>query len=196
MSTWLGITELSTDRITLRPITFDDTEALATLVDDPEPYRWTSGVPTDIESARNWIDKALADPEHRVAYVVVDNQTGRILGSTSFYEIDPGNLSTAIGYTYYATDVQGTTVNPTAKYLLLRHAFEDCGAVRVVWHTHESNARSRAAIAKLGATFEGLLRKHRRHPAAVTGWRTTAQYAMTDDDWPAARATLLARIDG
>lgn len=196
MSTWLGIAELSTDRITLRPITVDDTEALAGLIDDPEPYRWTSGVPTDIESARNWIGKALADPEHRVAYVVVDNANGRILGSTSFYEIDAANLSTAIGYTYYATDVQGTTVNPTAKYLLLRHAFEDCGAVRVVWHTHESNARSRAAIAKLGATFEGLLRKHRRHPAGVSGWRTTAQYAMTDDDWPAARAALLARMDG
>ena len=203
MSVWLSAGELAAERITLRPITFDDAEQLARVVDDPEPYRWTSGVPTDIESARNWIDKALADPEHRVAYVVVDNQTGRILGSTSFYEIDPGNLSTAIGYTYYATDVQGTTVNPTAKYLLLKHAFEDCGAVRVVWHTHESNARSRAAIAKLGATFEGLLRKHRRfHGGAsgatgeVDGWRTTAQYAMTDDDWPAARTALLARIDG
>ena len=69
----------------------------------------------------------------------------------------------------------------------------------MVWHTHESNAQSRAAIAKLGATFEGLLRKHRRFGASgatgdVTGWRTTAQYAMTDDDWPAARANLLERM--
>lgn len=132
------------------------------------PYRWTSGVPTDVGSARQWIE-ALADPEYRVAYAVVDNDSGRILGSTSFYEIDPANLSTSIGYTYYATEVQGTTVNPTAKYLLLTHAFEDCGAVRVVWHTHESNAQSRAAIAKLGATFEGLLRKRRRFGTGASG---------------------------
>ena len=87
--------------------------------------------------------------------------------------------------------MQGTAVNPTAKYLLMKHAFEDCGAVRLVWHTHELNAQSRAAITKLGATFEGLLRKHRRFG---DGWRTTAQFAMTDDDWSAAKATLLQRI--
>lgn len=191
MSFWLGTGELATDRITLRPLRLDDVEQLANVVDDAEPYRWTSGVPTDTESARQWIEKALADPEHRVAYVVVDNSTGSVLGSTSFYEIDAANLSTSIGYTFYAVDAQGTTVNPTAKYLLLKHAFEDCGAVRVVWHTHESNAQSRAAIAKLGATFEGLLRKHRRFG---DGWRTTAQYAMTDDEWPAAREVLLERM--
>jgi RimJ/RimL family protein N-acetyltransferase len=213
VSGWLGTEKLIAERITLRPFTFDDAEQLARVVDDPGPYRWTSGVPTDVGSARQWIEKALADPEYRVAYAVVDNDSGRILGSTSFYEIDPANLSTSIGYTYYATEVQGTTVNPTAKYLLLTHAFEDCGAVRVVWHTHESNAQSRAAIAKLGATFEGLLRKHRRFGTGAsgatgditepgvatrdtTGWRTTAQYAMTDDDWPAARAVLLGRMSG
>ena len=147
MSSWLGVVDLTAGQITLRPLRLDDTRQLADVVDDPEPYRWTSGVPADVESARQWIEKALADPERRVAYAVVDNATGRLLGTTSFYEIDQANLSTSIGYTYYATDAQGTTVNPTAKYLLLRHAFEECGAVRVVWHTHESNAQSRAAIA-------------------------------------------------
>lgn len=140
VSGWLGTEKLIAERITLRPFTFDDAEQLARVVDDPGPYRWTSGVPTDVGSARQWIEKALADPEYRVAYAVVDNDSGRILGSTSFYEIDPANLSTSIGYTYYATEVQGTTVNPTAKYLLLTHAFEDCGAVRVVWHTRVERA--------------------------------------------------------
>ena len=61
-----------------------------------------------------------------------------LVGSTSYYDIDHANLSVAIGYTFYAEKAQGTAVNPTAKYVLLHHAFDDCGAVRVVWHTHET----------------------------------------------------------
>lgn len=190
MSSWLGTETLSTERVTLRPLMFDDVDALAQVVTNPEAYRWTT-VPTDTDSALSWIESALADPSRRVAYAVVDNTDGRLVGSTSFYDIDADNLTTAIGYTFYAEDAQGTAINPTAKFLLMRHAFEECGAVRLVWHTHEKNAQSRAAIAKLGATFEGLLRKHRRFAG---GWRTTAQYALVDDDWPAAKQVLLERI--
>lgn len=191
MSAWLGTEPLSLGRVTLRPLVSDDAEALAQIVDDPDRFRWVPGVPTDPESSRRWLEIARADPSYRVAYAVIDNTDGRLVGSTSYYEIDPNNLAATIGYTFYAEDVQGTTINPTAKFLLMRHAFEDCGAVRLVWHTHESNAQSRAAIAKLGATFEGLLRKHRRFG---DGWRTTAQYSMTDDDWPPARARLVERM--
>ncbi|WCB37402.1 GNAT family N-acetyltransferase [Gordonia polyisoprenivorans] len=193
MSDWLGTGPLVGDRVTLRPFTIDDADALARVVGDPARFRWVPGVPTDADSAAGWISAALADPQRRVAFAVIDNTDGRLVGSTSFYDIDPANLSVAIGYTFYAEDVQGTEVNPTAKYLLMHHAFEQCGAVRLVWHTHESNTQSRAAIAKLGATFEGLLRKHRRFG---DGWRTTAQFAMIDEDWPAAKAALRKRIRG
>ncbi|MGV9480553.1 GNAT family N-acetyltransferase [Gordonia aichiensis] len=189
MTDWLGTETLVGERVTLRPLTFDDAPALAQVVDDRQRFAWTS-VPDDEQSARAYIAAADAD-DSRIAYAVVDNSDGRVVGSTSFYDIDQANLAVAIGYTFYADSAQGTAVNPTAKYLLLRHAFEECGAVRVVWHTHENNAQSRAAIAKLGATFEGLLRKHRRW---ADGWRTTAQYAMTDDDWPTAKAALLQRL--
>ncbi|GAC50014.1 GNAT family N-acetyltransferase [Gordonia aichiensis] len=189
MTDWLGTKTLVGERVTLRPLTFDDAPALAQVVDDRQRFAWTS-VPDDEQSARAYIAAADAD-DSRIAYAVVDNSDGRVVGSTSFYDIDQANLAVAIGYTFYADSAQGTAVNPTAKYLLLRHAFEECGAVRVVWHTHENNAQSRAAIAKLGATFEGLLRKHRRW---ADGWRTTAQYAMTDDDWPTAKAALLQRL--
>lgn len=189
MNEWLGDAPLVGERVTLRPLTFDDAPALAQVVDDPQRFAWTS-VPHDEESAREYIAAAHAD-DARIAYAVVDNSNGRLVGSTSYYDIVHANLSVAIGYTFYAEKAQGTAVNPTAKYLLLHHAFDDCGAVRVVWHTHENNAQSWAAIAKLGAEFEGLLRKHRRW---ADGWRTTAQYAMTDDDWPAARDALLQRI--
>ncbi|MXP21679.1 GNAT family N-acetyltransferase [Gordonia sp. HNM0687] len=190
MSTWLGTEPMSLGRVTLRPLVSDDADALARVVGDPGRFRW-AGVPSDLESSRRWLDTARADPSYRVAYAVIDNTDGRLVGSTSYYEIDPTNLAATIGYTFYAEDVQGSSINPTAKFLLMRHAFEHCAAVRLVWHTHEHNARSRAAIATLGATFEGLLRKHRRFG---DGWRTTAQYAMTDDDWPAAKTRLLERI--
>lgn len=190
MSSWLGTAPLVAGTITLRPTTLDDAEALGQVVSDPAKFVWST-VPVGAEAARQSISDGLADPEWRVAYAVVDNETGALLGTTSYYDIDPANLSLSIGYTFYADDVQGTTVNPTAKYLLLHHAFEECGAVRVVWHTNERNARSRAAIAKLGARYEGVLRKHRRFG---DGWRTTAQYAMIDDDWPEAKARLLARM--
>lgn len=188
---WLGDDPLVGDRVTLRPLTPDDAPDLAAVVTDPSRFRWVPGVPTDDESARAWITAARNDPDHRVAFAVIDNNDGRLVGTTSYYDIDPANLAVAIGYTFYGEDVQGTAVNPTAKYLLLRHAFEECGAVRVVWHTHELNTQSRGAILKLGATFEGLLRKHRRFG---DGWRTTAQYAMTDDDWPAAKPALFKRL--
>ncbi|MGJ0118741.1 GNAT family N-acetyltransferase [Williamsia sp. MIQD14] len=192
MTTWIGTPTLTGTRVRLRPLTDGDSSALADAVDEPDAFRWTT-VPGDKPAAQAYIATADADPA-RVAFAVVDTADGTdtVVGTTSFYDIDTRNRSVAIGYTWYSRRVQGTTVNPESKLLLLQHAFEACGAVRVVWHTDERNAQSRAAIAKLGAEFEGLLRKHR--PLPDGSWRTTAQYAMTDDDWPAARSTLRTRI--
>lgn len=191
MSSWLGTGPLVGDRVTLRALEPDDAPAMAQVAGDPDRFRWFPAIPTDVDSATEWIRVSRAAPEHRVAYAVIDNTDGRLVGSTSFYDIDAANLACAIGYTFYSEHVQGTAVNPTAKYLLMNHAFDECGAVRLVWHTHERNAQSRAAITKLGASFEGLLRKHRRFG---DGWRTTAQYSMTDDDWPMARLRLAERL--
>jgi RimJ/RimL family protein N-acetyltransferase len=188
--TWFTTPTLTGSRVVLREFTLADAPALAAAVDKPEAFRWTT-VPTDEASAERYIQTAL-DATDRVAFAVIDQNHGRIVGSTSFYDITPDHRALAIGHTWYSTSVQGTAVNPEAKLLLLRRAFEELGAVRVVWHTDERNAQSRAGIAKLGATFEGLLRKHR--PLPDGGWRTTAQFAMVDDDWPAARTTLINRI--
>ncbi|GAB19669.1 hypothetical protein GOEFS_092_00940 [Gordonia effusa NBRC 100432] len=188
--TWLGSPTFSRVGVTLRPLAIGDADALGSLVSNPELFKWSPGVPLNRADALGYIEAALAD-ERRQAFAVIDESTGTIVGSTSYYDIDQQNLSLAIGYTFYTESAQGTMVNPASKYLLLHHVFETCGAVRVVWHTHENNAQSRAAIAKLGASFEGLLRKHRRFG---DGWRTTALYAMTDDDWPAAKARLSTRL--
>lgn len=190
---WLGAPTLEYGSVRLRPLEMADAQALGSVVGDPALFKWAPGVPTDVDSAQAFTSDALdaRAAGTRTAFAVLDGD--RLVGSTSYYDIDRANMATAIGYTFYTDSVQGTMVNPSSKYLLLQHAFEDCGAVRVVWHTHEDNAQSRAAIAKLGAQFEGLLRKHRRFG---DGWRTTAQYAVTDDDWPEVKANLLDRLKG
>ncbi len=190
MTAWLGSPTLTGKHIRLRPLVEGDAEALAAAVDEPDAFRWTS-VPDDVAAAGDYISTAVGDPQ-RVAFAVVDLRDDTVVGTTSYYDIDAVNRAAAIGYTFYSKRVQGTAVNPEAKLLLLQNAFESAGAVRIVWHTDERNAQSRAAILKLGTTFEGLLRKHRPLPDGT--WRTTAQYAMTDDDWPANRERLQARI--
>ncbi len=186
----MGSPTLEGSHIRLRPLAADDAAALAAAVDEPEAFRWTT-VPSGVGSAADYIATAIDDPR-RIGFAVIDRSDGSIVGTTSYYDIEPQCNAAAIGYTWYSKRVQGTAVNPEAKLLLLQHAFDACGAVRIVWHTDERNAQSRAAILKLGTTYEGLLAKHR--PLPDGSWRTTAQYAMVDDDWPANRARLQARI--
>ncbi|KJR05583.1 GNAT family N-acetyltransferase, partial [Gordonia sihwensis] len=166
-----------------------DAEALGRVAGDPELYKWTGDLPRDTAAAAAWITAALSDPR-RIPFAVLDAQ-GRLVGTTSFYDVDSANRSLAIGYTYYGPAAMGTAVNPAAKLLLCEYAFTVCDAVRIVWHTHAENARSRAAITRLGAVPEGELGKHRRFRG---GWRTTAQFAIVDDDWPASRDLLAARL--
>ncbi|MFM9378860.1 GNAT family N-acetyltransferase [Gordonia sp. VNK21] len=189
---WLGRPVLSGYNVLLRPLEPADAQALGALAGDAhaEMSRWSPGVPAGTEEALAYIAAAAADPA-RVAFAVVDEQTGELVGTTSFYDVDAAEQTLAIGYTFYTPAAQGTRINPAAKLLLLDYAFTGCDAVRVVWHTHENNDRSRAAIGALGARFEGPLRKHRRFTG---GWRTTAQFAMVDDDWPLARGDLESRV--
>ncbi|MFZ2511065.1 MAG: GNAT family N-acetyltransferase [Gordonia sp. (in: high G+C Gram-positive bacteria)] len=192
---WLGTPTLQRAGVTLRPLTIADSRELALIArNDPDLGQWFPGIPGNQRSAVDWITAAHDDP-HRIAFAVIHDKTGMLVGTTSYYDVDAANQTLAIGYTYYTRPAHGTVINPAAKLMLLDYAFTEASAVRVVWHTHEENAQSRAAIAKLGATFEGLLRKHRRFPQDPTGWRTTAQYAMTDDEWALSRPALLERVD-
>ena len=118
--------------------------------------------------------------------------TGEFAGSSSYYEVDPALRTIAIGHTWLGKRWWRTGHNTESKLLMLTHAFDTLGAARVVWHTDIYNERSQAAIARLGATREGELRKHRIRRDG--SWRTTVQYSMTDDDWPEARDRLTARL--
>lgn len=124
------------------------------------------------------------------AHVVIA-PNGEIVGQTCYLNIRGYDCGVEIGGTWYNPKFHGSKINPAAKLLLLENAFE-CGAIRVDLKTDALNARSRAAILKLGAKFEGILRAHMKRANGT--WRDTAYYSILADEWPEVRAKLLARL--
>jgi N-acetyltransferase len=148
-----------------------------------------AGLPADAEQmAAQWVESSA----QRVAYVVRLVADGTVVGTTSLGDVDLGNESVHLGWTAYAPSVWGTAVNPECKFLLLRHAFEDCGFGRVKIQTGTANTRSQAAIAKLGATREGVLRRHKR--LADGSFRDTVVFSILADEWPEVRKRLENRL--
>jgi N-acetyltransferase len=146
----------------------------------------------DLVEARRIITTALTTAD-QLPFAQRLAGTEEFVGTTSFYEIDPGRRTVAIGHTWLARRCWRTGVNTESKLLMLRHAFETLGAERVVWHTDIRNARSQAAIERLGATREGVLRHHRRRPDGSL--RDTVQYSMVSPEWPDARQRLLTALE-
>lgn len=136
--------------------------------------------------------------ENRVMYVVrlVDParpRYGRIVGTTSIGDIDVPNEKAHIGWTAYSPDVWGTSVNPECKLLLMEHLFEHCKLGRVKLQTDIVNTRSQAAIAKLGATREGVVRRDMKR--ADGSWRDSVVFSVIIDDWPQVKAGLERRLN-
>lgn len=117
---------------------------------------------------------------------------GTVVGTSSLGDVDTEREHVHLGWTMYGSRWWGTVVNPEAKFLLLAHAFETCGFGRVKIQTDVINARSRAAILKLGATFEGVTRRDVRRADGT--WRDSAVYSILIDEWPAVRAGLRRRL--
>ena len=140
------------------------------------------------EMRATWIPSAAK----RFAYVVRLVADGTVVGTSSLADVDLVNERIHLGHTCYAPAVWGTAVNPAAKLLLLEHAFETCGFGRVKIQTGTKNTRSQAAIAKLGATREGVLRRHRR--LADGSFRDTVVFSILADEWPDVRKGLQNRI--
>lgn len=148
-----------------------------------------AAMPSSAEDMRaKWIPSAAK----RFAYVVRLVADGTVVGTSSLADVDVPNESIHLGYTGYAPAVWGTAVNPAAKLLLLEHAFEVCGFGRVKIQTGSKNTRSQAAIAKLGATREGVLRRHMR--TADGSFRDTVVFSILADEWPDVRKRLEDRI--
>ncbi len=185
-------TSLSGHGVRLEPLQRDHISALQDAVDDGDigtidyvnvPGR--DGIPA-------WVDHALAMREagRELPFAIVAGD--RVVGSTRFYDIDLSVPTLAIGYTFHAASVWRSHVNTANKRLMLGHAFDALGAQSVYFHTSHRNLRSRAAIERLGATLDGVLRAHKRHKDGSL--RDTWTYSITAPEWPAIRARLDARL--
>lgn len=194
---WYGAPTLAGEHVTLRALESADAASwLRTLGGDVDEV-WahlTVAAPRSSDDAEDIVATHLANVDARkeVAFTQLDNATGALAGMTTYYEINPAARALAIGWTWLGKQYWRTGINTESKLLLLRRAFDDLGAARVVWHVDIRNARSRAAVLRLGATEEGVLRKHRIRPNGT--WRDTVQFSMTDDDWPAVRARLESAV--
>ena len=196
---WYALPVLSGRLIRLEPLALEHAPgylAAAGPADDAaEVFRWMfPAAPQTVADAEGHILTALAARARgeRFAYAQLDAGTGEVAGTTSYYEVDPAARAIAIGHTWLGRRWWRTGHNTESMLLMLTHAFDTLGAARVSWHTDLNNTRSQEAIDRLGATREGVLRKHRIRRDG--SWRNTVQYAMVDDDWPAVRARLIARL--
>ena len=197
---WYAMPILAGRRVRLEPLAVEHAPAYLAALGGPEQaaeiFRWQSPAggalttPVTVDDARRHIVGALAARARgaRLPYAQIDVATGRFLGTTSFADPDPVLRTVTIGYTWLGQQWWGSGVNAEAKLLMLTFAFETLAAVRVVLVTDIRNVRAQAAIERLGATREGVLRKHRRR--ADGSWRDTVVYAVVDDDWPRVKAGL------
>jgi len=194
---------LTGTHVVLQPLTTDHVgELVVAASQDRSSYRFTQ-VPSDAVSMERYV-VGLLDQASRgevVPFAQCRTTDGSVVGCTRFMELRhwrdrPVPDEVEIGGTWLAADAQRTAINTEAKLLLCTHAFEVWSVVRVAWCTDARNERSRRAIERLGASFEGVLRNHR--PSTVEGEegrpRDTATFAMTDGDWPAAKAQLEQRL--
>jgi RimJ/RimL family protein N-acetyltransferase len=180
----IGPVTLEGQRVRLVPMTADHVNPLFRASNFPEIWEHTGTFPLlSIDEVRRYVDKALAERDTGLAipFVTTDPATGEIIGSTRFANISLVDRRVEIGWTWLRPDRQRTGVNGEAKALMLRHAFDEWGALRVEIKTDVRNARSRAAIERIGGTFEGAFRQH----MVVRDGRVrdTAYYSITDTDW-------------
>ncbi|MBK6293625.1 MAG: GNAT family N-acetyltransferase [Rhodoferax sp.] len=181
--------------VRLVPLGLEHEAGLAAAAADGELWnlRITS-VPTP-DQTRQYILDALAMREagHRFAFAVLDASDGTVLGSSSYHDILPAVKRVEIGWTWYAKRCQRTHVNSTAKLLLMTHAFETLGCHVVGWRTDNFNFASQAAIERLGARKDGVIRGHAlRRDGTI---RDTVMYSMRSGEWPEAKAQLMYLLD-
>ena len=181
-------------QVRLEPLAKTHLAGLAEVGLDEELWRW---IPTPVgtrEEMAAYIETALSEQEHGASlpFAIVEKVTGRTIGSTRYGNIDRTHHRMEIGWTWVAREWQRTAVNTEAKYLLLKHAFETLGCMRVELKTDSLNERSRAAILRVGAREEGIFRNHMI--TASGRIRHTVYFSIIDSDWPTVKARLEAKL--
>ncbi len=186
---------LEGSHVRLEPLSRAHVPELAQVGLDPEIWRWNPRLPVaSREDMAGYVEAALRQQEAGLALPFATRHlaSGRVVGSTRYHRHDPEQPCVEIGYTWIAPPWQRTAVNTEAKYLMLRHAFERLGCVRVELKTDALNARSRGAIARLGAKQEGILRAHMR--TASGRLRDSVYFSVLATEWPELKKRLEERL--
>jgi RimJ/RimL family protein N-acetyltransferase len=192
---WVEPVTLERAGLRLEPLALSHAAGLAAAAADGQLWQLRVTSVPEPENTRAYIETALQmhAAGQRLAFVVIDAATGRVLGSTSYHDILGAVRRLEIGYTWYAKSVQRTQVNTTAKLLMMGHAFDTLGCRIVGWRTDNFNFASQRAIERLGAKKDGVLRGHAlRRDGTI---RDTVMYSMSADEWPEARAQLLYLLE-
>lgn len=179
----------------LEPLALAHEAGLAAAAADGALWRIRVTSVPEPQETRAYIETALQMREagSRLAFAVLDDASGRMLGSSSYHDILPAVRRVEIGYTWYARSVQRTHVNTAAKLLLMGHAFDTLGCHVVGWRTDNFNHASQRAIERLGARKDGVIRGHAlRRDGTI---RDTVMYSMRSGEWPEARAQLLYLLE-
>lgn len=193
MNPWREVPTLSGRHVALGPLGREHADGLRAAAADGELWKlWHTSVPSP-DTTEAYIDTALAHhAEGRALPFVVRDADDTIVGSTRYGNVEAAHRRIEIGWTWYAQRVQRSALNSEAKWLLLTHAFEVMDCIAVEFRTHWFNFRSRAAIARLGAKQDGVLRNHMLMPDG--GMRDSVVFSIIASEWPAVKQNLEHRL--
>ena len=180
--------------VRLEPLSPQHVTPLTEVGVDPEIWRWMTVQVRDRNGMQRYVDEALEAQRNGVAvpFATVERSGNRVVGTTRFGNIDRSNRRAEIGWTWINPKWQRSPINTEAKLLMLRHAFEVWGCIRVEFKTDALNDKSRAALLRIGAKEEGMLRKHM---IADTGrFRDSVYYSVLDTEWPDVKANLEQKL--
>ena len=176
--------------VRLEPLTLDHHAALCEIGLDPELWRWTIANIRTTDDLRRYLETAIQEREQgrSLPFATVHAPSGRVVGCTRFGNIERAHRRLEIGWTWVGTAWQRSAINSEAKYLMLRHAFETLGCMRVEFKTHALNQKSQNAMRRIGCVEEGRFRKHMLSDRGLA--RDTVWFSIIDDEWPAVKARL------
>ena len=191
---WPDPVILTGDHASLEPLSPAHATDLAEAVADGELWRlWYTTIPAPDAMAADIADRVACQAAGTMlAFAVIELESGRAVGRTTYLNLDPANRRLEIGATWYRRSVQRSAINSECKLMLLRHAFETLDCIAVEFRTHFFNHASRRAIERLGAKLDGVLRSHTR--LADGSLRDTCVYSITAAEWPAVRRHLTERL--
>ena len=190
---WINEETLKGNFVTLEPLRLEHITELKVAVQDGESWKlWYANVPRPDEMSDYVEDAISAARAGDIAYAVRSNVTQKIIGTTRYYNVDAKNKRALIGYTWYSSSARRTPINTECKLLLLAKLFESHDAIAVEFRTHYFNQPSRAAIERLGAKQDGILRQHQIMKDGSI--RDTVVYSIIAAEWPAVKSNLLSKL--